>query len=178
VAAEFIGTQIADPEFFRNRNGCPRARRCRYSDANFSEADHAVGVTQGGIAMITGPNNGSLELAGEFAISAEGPAALGDTANKVGRTTGWSQGTVTNTCANTGVSGSNIVLLCQDFVGAAVGGGDSESPVFGINADGSVTLLGTLWGGNASGTLFVYSPIANVERELGVLETCAAGFGC
>ena len=32
-------------------------------------------------------------------------------------------------------------------------------------------LLGNLWGGNSSGTVFVYSPIANIERELGALAT-------
>jgi hypothetical protein len=72
------------------------------------------------------------------------------------------------------VSGSNIVLLCQDFVEnnrQIVAGGDSGSPVFRINNSGRVTLLGNLWGGNSSGTLFVYSPIANIERELGPLTT-------
>ena len=52
-----------------------------------------------------------------------------------------------------------------------VAGGDSGSPVFRINHNGQVTLLGNLWGGNSSGTQFVYSPIANIERELGPLTT-------
>jgi hypothetical protein len=174
VAGEFIGTEIADPRFFRNADGCPRGRKCRYSDSNFSDGDDAVAFTLGEIARTSGPNNGSLEIAGEFAISAEGAATVGQTANKVGRTTGWTQGMVTRTCVNTGVSGSNIVLLCQDFVENAavqiVGGGDSGSPVFRTGGSG-VTLLGNLWGGNSSGTLFVYSPIANIELELGDLTT-------
>lgn len=174
VAEEFIGTEVVDPAFFRNTNGCPRGRRCRYSDSNFSAGDAGASFALGWIARTTGPNNGSLEIAGEFAITAEGPATVGDTANKVGRTTGWTEGTVSRTCVNTGVSGTNIVLLCQDFVENTVqivDGGDSGSPVFRINADGFVTLLGNLWGGNSSGTLFVYSPIANIERELGALKT-------
>ena len=68
----------------------------------------------------------------------------------------------------------NIVLLCQDFVEnnrQIVAGGDSGSPVFGTNSSGGVTLLGNLWGGNSSGTMFVYSTIANIERELGQLTT-------
>jgi hypothetical protein len=91
--------------------------------------------------------------------------------NKVGRTTGWTQGVVTNTCVNTGVSGSNIVQLCQTFVSAGVGGGDSGSDVFGLTGGNSVRLLGILWGGNGAGTQFVYSPITNVEQELGPLTT-------
>jgi hypothetical protein len=173
VPEEFIGTEVADPAFFRG-NGCPRGRKCRYSDSNFSAGDSAVNFTLGAIARTTGPNNGSLEIAGEFSIGGQGAAAVGQTANKVGRTTGWTQGNVTRTCTNTGVSGSNIVLLCQDFVEndvQIVAGGDSGSPVFRLSSSGRATLLGNLWGGNSSGTLFVYSPIANIERELGPLRT-------
>jgi hypothetical protein len=171
VADEFIGTEIADPDFFR-RSNCPRGRRCRYSDSNFSDGANAVSFTLGRIARTTGPNNGSLDIAGEFRITAEGAASVGDTANKVGRTTGWTQGTVTRTCVNTGVSGTNIVLLCQDFVENTVqivAGGDSGSPVFRISSTNHVTLFGNVWGGNSSGTLFVFSPIANIEHDLGAL---------
>src|SRR5439155_20683672 len=120
----------------RNIAGCPHGRVCRYSDSNFSQGADGVAFTLGSIAKTTGPNNGSLDIAGTFTIGGDGPATVGQTANKVGRTTGWGQGVVTRTCTNTGVSGSNIVLLCQDFVenGAAqiVAGGDSGSPVFRI----------------------------------------------
>jgi hypothetical protein len=173
VADEFIGSEIADPAYVRNIAGCPRGKRCRYSDANFSDGDSVL-FTLGAIAKTTGPNNGSLEIDGQFAISAEGAGAVGATANKVGRTTGWTEGAITRTCVNTGVSGTSIVLLCQDFVEnnvQIVAGGDSGSPVFRIDDGDLVTLLGGLWGGNSSGTLFVYSPIANIEAELGPLTT-------
>lgn len=170
VAGSFIGTEVADPRYGRG-NGCPKGRKCRFSDA--SRAAYAAGVTNtlGGIAQTTGPNNGSLTIAGTFTITGEGPAVVGDIANKVGRTTGWTQGQVIATCVNTGVSGSNIVQLCQDFVSAGVGGGDSGSDVFRIVSGNNVTLLGILWGGDGAGTQFVYSPIANVELELGPLTT-------
>jgi hypothetical protein len=41
--------------------------------------------------------------------------------------------------------------------------------VFRVSNTNNVTLFGNLWGGNSSGTLFVFSPIANIERELGAL---------
>jgi hypothetical protein len=147
---------------------------CRFSDSNFSDGAGSVVFDLGAIAKTSGPNNGSLAIAGLFSITGDGAATVGQTANKVGRTTGWTRGRVTRTCVNTGVSGSNIVLLCQDFVEnnvKIVAGGDSGSPVFRIQSNTSVTLLGNLWGGNSSGTLFVYSPIANIEKELGNLRT-------
>lgn len=174
VADEYIGREVVDPAFVRSVGGCPLGRRCRYSDSNFSAGNTAVAFTLGAIARTTGPNNGSLQISGAFSITGEGKAIVGQTANKVGRTTGWTQGRVTRTCVNTGVSGSSVVLLCQDFVEnnrQIVAGGDSGSPVFRIKSGGSVTLLGNLWGGNSSGTLFVYSPIANIEHELGPLTT-------
>src|SRR3989454_2011588 len=126
----FIGTEVADPVYFRG-GVCPKHRVCRYSDA--SRAAYAAGVpfTLGGIAQTSGPNNGSLTITGSFAVTAEGSAVVGDVVNKVGRTTGWTQGAVTNTCVNTGVSGTKIVQLCQTFVSAGVGAGDSGSDVFG-----------------------------------------------
>ena len=175
VAAEFIGTEIADPAYRRNFAGCPRGRVCRYSDSNFVDGADNVAFGLGIIARTTGPNNGSLEVTGTFSVAGEGVASIGHTANKVGRTTGWGQGVVTRTCTHTGVSGSNIVLLCQTFVenssAVIAQGGDSGSPVFRIVSDNSVTLLGNLWGANSSGTLFVYSPMSGIVAELGALQT-------
>ena len=174
VAGELVGTEIADPAYRRNIADCPKGRVCRYSDSNFSDGNDSVTFDLGGIAKTTGPNNGSLEIAGKFRIVNTGTAIVGETAEKVGRTTGWSEGTVTNTCVHTGVSGTNIILLCQNFVEAdtpIVAGGDSGAPVFRILSGDSVDLLGNLWGGSTSGTMFVYSPIANIESELGLLIT-------
>lgn len=173
VPAELIGTETVDPPYLRSSD-CPRGRVCRYSDSNFSEGAAGVDFALGSIARTTGPNNGSLDVVDTFSVAATGAATPGDIANKVGRTTGWTQGIVSRTCTHTGVSGSNIVLLCQDFVEndvQIVAGGDSGSPVFSIAGRNRVTLLGNLWGGNSSGTVFVYSPIANIERELGFLTT-------
>jgi len=172
VADQFIGTEVLDPPFFQQTNGCPRGRLCRWSDSAYAARASGVSATRGALAKTTGANNGSLEIAGSFTIRSElnGNSTVGTILNKVGRTTGWTQGAVTNSCVNTGVSGSRIVVLCQDFVSAAVGGGDSGSPVFRIVSGDKVQLSGTLWG-SSSGTSFVYSPMTNIERELGALAT-------
>jgi hypothetical protein len=162
--------------------GCPRNRLCRFSDA--SRAAYIDGANQalGLIAKTSGANNGNLDVTptNSFSITSNddvcgtavgGCLATGAIVNKVGRTTGWTQGAITNTCVNTGVQGSRIVQLCQTFVSAGVGGGDSGSDVFAITSGNNVKLAGVLWGGNSGGTQFVYSPFNNVTRELGALTT-------
>jgi len=174
AADTFIGTEIADP-LYTWRVGCPRGRLCRYSDSAFAQLAPGVTASLGVLAKTDAL--GSLTLSGGFQITAEATRRLtGETLNKVGRTTGWSRGPITQTCVNVSVTGTRIVLLCQDFVQATVAAGDSGSPVFKIT-DGGVTLYGVLWGGNSSGTNFVYSPIGNIQRndELGSLKTCAIG---
>ena len=165
-----IGTEVADPAYGQS-GGCPAKRRCRRSDAARARyADGAASVL-GSIHRTTGPNNGSLTISGNFSIVAEGSPVVGQTANKVGRTTGWTRGAITNTCVHVNVSGTIITQLCQSIVSAGVGGGDSGSPVFRRpNSGSNVTLLGILWGGSGNG-IFVFSPISNIEGELGALRT-------
>jgi hypothetical protein len=172
-----IATEVADPLYVRNGPGCPRGRKCRYSDASRAAYINGANQALGLIAQTSGANNGSLTITGSFTIGSNdcgttgGCLASGTRVNKVGRTTGWTAGNITNTCVNTGVSGSNIVQLCQTFVSAGVGGGDSGSDVFQVISGSNVKLAGVLWGGNSGGTQFVFSPFGNVTRELGTLTT-------
>jgi hypothetical protein len=175
-ANNFIGTEVDDPNYFVGGQ-CPAGRRCRFSDSSRGAYDPAATSTLGRIGRTNGVNTGSLTIGtpGSFTITAEALTnsfTIGSTLNKVGRTTGWSQGLVTNSCVNTNVSGSNITQLCQTFVSAMVGPGDSGSPVFrvisGTTAD--VRLFGILWGGSGT-TSFVFSPLAQVKQELGPLTT-------
>jgi hypothetical protein len=165
-----IATEVDDPGYTQG-NGCPAGRRCRRSDAARARYASGTASTLGEIAKTTGVNNGSLTISGRFKITAEGNPVVGQTANKVGRTTGWSRGRITNTCVNINVSGTNLTQLCQSIVTAAVGGGDSGSPVFLRPSGGTnVRLLGILWGSGGS-NLYVFSPISNIEAELGALAT-------
>ncbi|HEX5574713.1 MAG TPA: hypothetical protein VFX42_02465 [Gemmatimonadales bacterium] len=178
VAPTQIATEVADPVYARSLPGCPRGNRlCRFSDASRAAYINGANQALGLIARTSGPNNGNLDATtASFSITSDdcavtgGCLPVGATVNKVGRTTGWTQGAITNTCVNTGVSGTRIVQLCQTFVSAGVGGGDSGSDVFQITGN-SVMLAGVLWGGNSGGTQFVFSPFGNVTRELGALTT-------
>ncbi len=170
-----IGQEVKDPEPFR----CGVFVRCRYSDAAFSQKLETVASSLGSIAMTSGVNDGSLDIVGSYKIVGkhEGNAEEGIILTKVGRTTGTTQGVVTKTCVDVRPLGSRVVRLCQDIVEAdvqIVGGGDSGSPVFRVVDDSEtpekeVILYGILWGGSEDGKSFVYSPISNVEADLGTL---------
>jgi hypothetical protein len=171
TSGSFIGTEVADPPFFTG-GACPNGRKCRYSDAARAAYASGVSFTLGRIEKTTAVNTGALTISGNFSITSEGSGSVGNTVNKVGRTTGWSRGSLTNTCVNTNVSGTNITLLCQNWVQARVDAGDSGSPVFINSGTSSVKLAGILWGGDlTSKTTFVYSPIGRIEQELGSLTT-------
>jgi hypothetical protein len=170
VAGTQIATEDADPAY-TSGGGCPAARVCRRSDASRAQYINNTQFALGKIARTQNSKNGSLNIVGDFTITDDDDVTdnfpIGITLNKVGRTTGWSSGRVSQTCVNTGVSGTNIVQFCQTFVKAKVNSGDSGSPTFLITSGTNVTLVGILWGGG--GGSFVFSPLKNIESELGNL---------
>jgi hypothetical protein len=159
-----IASEAADPNYTTG-GSCPSGRRCRRSDSSRASYINSTRFTLGGLARTARPGR-SLSITGQWTITGEGVASVGQVVNKVGRTTGWSQGQVTNSCVDTNVSGSDITELCQNFVSATVGSGDSGSPVFAIQSGSNVALIGILWGGSGSQS-FVYSPMSNIHQDLG-----------
>ncbi len=170
-----IGIEVADPPLFTG-GACPVGRLCRYSDAAFSTLVVPQIYNRGHLAH---PRLDSRQWDGlwTFRVAAEESTILGETLTKVGRTTGRTVGVVTGTCMNFNVSSTNITMLCQHQVNLFNGGGDSGSPVFRIFAGDDVATKGLLWG-QTSGGAAVFSPIANIESELGPVATCAPEFGC
>ena len=173
VRSTQIAVEVDDP-VYKKGSGCPGGRLCRNSDASRAAYMNGIGPALGQIAKTDAANSGSLTITGSFSIGDNdctstlgGCLPVNTVVNKVGRTTGWTAGRITNTCVNTGVQGSRIVQMCQTFVSAGVAGGDSGSDVF--VGTSNVTLAGVLWGGSSSGTQFVFSPFANVVSELGDL---------
>lgn len=165
-----IGTEVYDPIYFTGAP-CPAGRRCRYSDSSAAVYNSPGLCELGAIARTTGLGSTTVNPAVPRwkIVSKLGSPTVGQLMAKVGRTTGWTEGSVVATCADTGVAGSNITLLCQSFVNAGVGGGDSGSPVFRRRLDSSLAqLAGILWGGNFAGTQFVFSPMDNIELEVGI----------
>ena len=160
-----LGVEALDPGYFRGGE-CPSKRRCRHSDSAFVRYTSGTAFALGNIAKTTGVNNGSLSVKGSFRIRGEAKAPIvGEVLNKVGRTTGWTSGKVTKTCVDINQTGSSLTQLCQHRFNAGAKDGDSGSPVFKRNGSGTIILYGILWGGTT------FSPIENIERELGQLNT-------
>jgi len=179
-----IAIETIDPVYFsfRQNHDCYRSAKCRYSDASFAASTDARPFALGQIARTSG-TPGDLTWTNNYwtiTTTAAGNGTVGDARSKVGRTTGYTTGTVAASCVDTGVSGSNIVLLCQDWVagnGTIVGSGDSGSQVFGNVSGSDVTWWGGLWGGSSDGSTFVYSPASAIMGELGALTVTGGGGG-
>lgn len=166
-----VAVEVADPPFFT----CQYIRyRCRYSDAALAQYFPEFDVQLGMIYQTTGV--GSIETLvpkKAFSIVAERAfPVLGEVLDKVGRTTGLTRGPVIGTCIDTGVAGASppTAMLCQDFVAAANGPGDSGSPVFqSARRRNDVTLYGILWGGSAN--QYVFSALDNIRAEFAAFQT-------
>lgn len=179
----FFAVEVDDPTAVVSPD-CPDGLPCRWADASRAEYAEGVPFELGRIARPAAFDDitGTLEVdpkKSTFEIDGEQPfAVLGETAFKVGRTTGWTGGEVTGTCVDVIAVGGTFVRRCQAQVAAGVDSGDSGSPVFlaksrkGKIGGGKVILNGILWGGNIDGDPhFTYSPLFNVERELGLMKT-------
>ena len=102
-----------------------------------------------------GDGAGSISITGTFYPGAASYtiATGGLPANKVGRLTGWTSGSIVQTCvAVTSENDGQVSMVsCSHKAMMRVGQGDSGGPVFYDNGGGSITPLGVLWGGPPGG---------------------------
>jgi hypothetical protein len=176
-----IGLETVDPTYFTG-GVCPSGQRCRYSDSAFARYDTGVSFDRGIIAR-TGL--GSINISHTYPtfriVSKYYGVWAGETLNKVGKTTGWTQGNVDLLCQN--VTIGNTTILCAHRVAANAANGDSGSPVFKITnlpQSRDVELRGVVFGGQSFlwRVWFWFSHMGDVEYELGSLTVCAPGFVC
>jgi hypothetical protein len=167
-----VGVEKVDPPFFGG-GACPFPRVCRFSDAAFVAYDKPS-LSAG--RLIANPQSCSF-VAGPITLNLLTPflpmtgfmlgtPPAGTIVTKIGRTTGCTFGFTKGTCVDVNVSGTNITMLCQQLVAGVSLKGDSGAPVFLHGAD-HATLTGILWGGDASGSTYAYSPFMSVFTELG-----------
>lgn len=191
-----IGEEKADPYLFDSRadSHCETGRQCRKTDASFQKYDYGTLGFVGRIARpskrctVSGERCSTVMSSGSDDIrvtslaggttpagcATQMPVVKGDTVDKVGRTTGWTSGTVEQTCARTKVasddgSDSGITLLDQIIVVATGDHGDSGAPVFVYDSGtNTASFAGILWGG--SNEAFAFSPVSSIALELGSME--------
>lgn len=170
-----------DPDFFDCSNWWPfKPERCRYSDASAFVPYTGSGATFdfGYIARVEGPPGDSVtagsividESNPRYWITSSGDAIGGQTVNKIGKSTGWTEGDVTDTCKDV-ISYNQrfgephqFIKLCQHLAEHRADKGDSGAPVFTITGS-SIELNGILSSRDTVNNLIIYSPISGIEHE-------------
>ena len=167
-----VARETADPPY--------GTARTRASDAAFATLVDEADYTRGLIARPAVAGTIAWNGTDYYHITSKRNPIGGETVYKVGQTTGRTSAPVTTTCGMftqrlvdvAGIqAGSKYSFTCQGSANYGADFGDSGSPVFAITAGNDVALVGINWGNSA------FSPITNIESELGVLEVCYAG-GC
>ena len=177
VADSLLGFEIADPT-------CYIFGLCRRSDAallSFVDASGDLGriarTLYAGSANFGSDTIDVLhpyfEITGKHGLYTQGP--VGERLDKVGQVSGWTTGTVTQTCFYSG--GVSCAWATSNFST----GGDSGSPVFYLTPGLSVVAFyGILFGGPSGNSFISYhSPVQGIETDLGVtLKVCVAPYTC
>ena len=185
VNSTAIGTETIDPTFSSSLSGCPSGKVCRYSDSAFIRFASGVSYNQGKIAKTTSAGSIDVDHNAKFRIVAErSTLTQGEVIEKVGRTTGWTGGRVTDICMNVMLA-ANRMLLFQAMATVHAESGDSGAPVFAVTdspAVRDVDLLGTMWGGTTSTPVEIwFSPVGGIYRDLGMTDSwdsCDPDFDC
>ncbi len=160
-------------------NGCiyPQLNTyCRQSDvlfASYSTAD----TTPGAIAQTTYPgigafNIGSWQLAGaNYTITTTAIPLMGYQVEKMGRTSGWTEGWANNTCSDLVtwdyVDGRWVYILCSEVVTGWGDRGDSGAPAFELLGNGNVAFSGIVWGADFNRGWFFFSNVNQIATEMG-----------
>ena len=111
-----------------------------------------------------------------FVSSTEYGHPVGTIVDKVGRTTGWTYGTIQNSCVDTRVSPHDgrpeYAVRCAIKTYTWAGPGDSGSPFFIWDGQDSAELMGFDFAGEAQGqgTVNYYAGYRALEADLGILD--------
>lgn len=154
--------------------------QCRYSDSAWM-FHYQGGVQRGAIAQTIGLGSKNMSVPHpRFYIERKSLVVEGMQVEKVGRTTGWTTGIVTENCADEVNGTLKFVCSGRTTLGPNVGveSGDSGAPVFfwwwfrGVD---SAEIVGLLFGKVNSST-GAFSPWSNVELDLGTIDATYTSF--
>jgi hypothetical protein len=171
--SDFVGWEGSDPDPFTGYAFCRGFAFCRYSDAAFIGYEGDFGE-QGYLARTTGLGSITIDFwHPRFTVSEEGGWPLAGTEiTKMGRTTGWTSGEVTETCVDIAIAEyPGGLYLCQFETDAFADRGDSGGPFFTWPLyDDDVALQGLVTGRRTIGQYFVSSYFSSwiyVALEIG-----------
>jgi hypothetical protein len=194
-----VGTVTINNAFTATEPECGGFTLCTWADVAFIQySPTSLGASRLARTASPGVNNngGSISYVSYWGSLIKATAAPGLTIDKVGRSTGWTRGTVAATCENfrprPGDQYDYMVLCSTRVTGASSGQGDSGAPVFrphpflsnvaytyGIEYAGGPLNTSdhgdrnTLWwyeycsAAGGGGCFYYYSPWANIETHLG-----------
>lgn len=166
-----VGFEFVDPPWTSSGS--------RLSDAAFVALEHDETGLLGRLAQaLRPPGPGSPFWFNE--VVGEGVAVCGEEVGYVGASSGQVAGEVIATCISRGADSAVVpgapevaTYTCQTVVAATSVSGDSGAAVFRrLGVSNQVELLGIQWGG-ADGHSS-YSPLANIETNVGPLEVTVA----
>jgi hypothetical protein len=187
-----IGKEVKNPPLvegpwkYNERNKCIKGEKCRLSDSLFAkyEGDLDVGKDVK-VGFIARPKLGETDWNGTdyFRIMASGKSVEGTNIAKVGRSTGWTEGTVVRVCVTARFFQQRQAFLCQNRTDFLAQEGDSGGPVFrcrdpkekkcsdAVKAGNfDVVLLGIFVNGNSSNRYYSnFGLIQDEKTELGKL---------
>jgi hypothetical protein len=101
IGSKTVATETIDPSLSEmDHDQCALGYRCRYSDAAFAELDDDKNLDLGKIAKPRAVDDREVNPAGTtFSITSDsGTFRVGDDVYFVGRTSGWQEARVTETC--------------------------------------------------------------------------------
>ncbi|MDE2762094.1 MAG: hypothetical protein OXQ94_04490 [Gemmatimonadota bacterium] len=185
-----VGLEIYDPR--PSRCG---GNFCRHSDAALMEVSTDVSIALGEIGRTERRDRncriGSFDIFVEWCtrvVDPENPtiriasvrtgSTKKDVLDKIGPTTGWTWGLVTETCEDRrGETG--VVITCGDQVDFVTGSGDSGAPVFQYR-HGNAEFRGIVYGfedlrQDSAGRKGWFQDLAGIEWDLGTLTVMDPG---
>lgn len=170
-----IGEEWADRGFYYRGPECAAAGGCRFSDASLNRYFTASQADLGWVArpIDSSATWGSIVTSGWFQITAtQGYPFTGETVHKVGQRTGWTYGSIGQSCMTLWWSVvNNQDLLCMYSATYGSDAGDSGAPVFHRLPEqfGGISVVGIHHGKHAEFSGNWFSPWEGVRLDLGQL---------
>jgi hypothetical protein len=179
-----LAEETYDPTYYgaEDIECCPSpSRRCRFSDAavfTYRAGQRPGNAGQGYIAKTTTRStgwgiNGSIVINGQLDIENWRGLLSGDVVDKMGSQSGWTYGSVTETCTDvpTGTPGNRYWYICQAEIHNANGiPGDSGAPAFIRDPAGKIWWVGLTIARDTYLQVIFVSRMEAIYSEIGYFE--------